>query len=105
MELVLSPAALNTIGPKPGVSENYQFMPTPRIIDLMGAHGYEVTKCNQGRSRKPDGSLYAVHRVHFRKYGQERLLNGEISPEIILINSHNRGAALRLLAGYIRWLS
>lgn len=102
MNTTLTPAATNSFGPMPGVSANYQFMPTTSIISIMENNGFEVTKCMQGRSRTPEGGMYAKHRVHFRKRGQDN--SGEISPEIILINSHNRGAALRFLAGYIRFI-
>lgn len=98
---ILTPAARNVTGPKPGVSENYQFMPTPQIINILEGKGFEVTKCMQGRSRDGQG-IYTKHRVHFRKAGQQTI--GDIAPEIILINSHNRGAALRFLTGFIRFI-
>lgn len=98
----LTPAALNISNPKPGVSDNYEFIPTVSIINLMETQGFHVTKCQQGRSRHADNTHYAIHKVHFQKEIQG--YHQELAPEIILINSHNRGAALRFCSGFIRFI-
>ena len=96
----LTSAALNNTAPMPGVSKNYEFMPTTRIIDVMERDGYEVVSCSQGKSRKPNGQYYAKHLVKFRK---ARLVADHVAPEVLVLNSHNRGAALQFFAGFFRF--
>lgn len=99
---MLTTAALNDVAPKPGVSVNYEFMPTTKIIDVIEEQGFVVNRCKQSKSRTIEGTPYAKHIVTFRKAGQEAMYTDKIFPEIVVINSHNRGAALRFMTGFFR---
>ena len=88
--------------PEQGVSDKYTFIPTTRIVGLLGENGWEISSARQVGSRKMD-PRYAKHLVRFRPRGDVMTRDSskvnEVFPELALYNSHNRQAGYRLLGG------
>lgn len=89
----------------PGVSDRYQFVPTIEVVRTMRAQGYEVVKASQSTTRKPDGGTYVKHclRMQHSDYlAGDRRMVGDVVPQILLTNSHNRTSAFQLDIGLFR---
>lgn len=86
-------------------SERYTYIPTSAVIDGLRANGFEPTFARQGRSRIAGKTEYTKHLLRFRHRGQERTgRKGDVSPEIVLLNSHDGTSAYQLMAGTFRFV-
>lgn len=91
----------------PGVSEQYQYVSTADIVEQVRGMGYLPVSAGQSKVRSADGNVYAKHvvRMMHEKYMGTSLKNrqvGDIVPELVLTNSHNRTSAFHMSAGLRR---
>lgn len=89
----------------PKVSDKYVYIDTSRVIDRLRDCGLVVDQVREGKTRDPDGRAFVMHEVRMRKagYTPDHDLGG-LSPQLILINSHNRSTGMTALAGMLRGL-
>lgn len=86
------------------VSEKYAYLPTYQAVRDMRTMGLEVASVREGYKRSPEGRNFAIHELRMRRPGdvaQGRQL-GELFPEVILRNSHDRTSGFDLSAGLFR---
>lgn len=103
MDLESYKAVVNQAGPIEGVSSRYKFVPTTTALSVLADHGWRPATVLQARVRLEDKDGYQSHVVRLRNEEYSQLINGkEYYPEIILKNSHNRGAAFELGLGIWR---
>ena len=91
--------------PAPGASDRYQFVRTIDVVNTMREVGYEVVKASQGVARNPAGQQYTKHclRLQHRDFlAGDRREVGDVVPQILLSNSHDRTSAFQLDAGLFR---
>jgi len=96
------------LAPSPKVSERYAYLPTYPVIEQLRARGLGVTSVKQGRTRDRHGRMYVMHEVRMAMVGdvysrQTREL-GNLTPQIILLNSHNRTTSMTMFGGLLRGL-
>ena len=95
-----APAALwNVKGEQRG--DNYAHIQTRQAIDILADYGYQVTQAAQVKSRKHSDALYARHLLAL---SNPDLKSEEGTPEIILYNSGDGKSALRMFAGFYRYI-
>ena len=87
--------------PWEGVSSKYTFIPTISVLEPLLKEGWEITKAEQQRCNLPDKTNFTRHVIRLRQ-GAAPLEVGDVFPEIVLINSHDRGSAYRMHAGFFR---
>lgn len=89
---------------KPGVSNRYQFVKTIDVISTMREAGYEVTRVNTSAARSDDGTMYSKHAVRLthRDFLGGNICVGDVVPQVMLTNSHNRTCAFHLQAALER---
>lgn len=95
------PAVDNILVPSPKVSARYNFIPTPKILDVLEQHGFSVLKATQGNSRSP----YARHRVeltHTNFTPFEVTPGDTVALRATLYNSHDKRAGFCLHTGAYR---
>lgn len=87
--------------PSPNVSDKYVHIDTGRFISAMQDEGFRVfdIRRNVGRKRDP---LYTRHMVRFELVGHQSAI-GEVAPQILFMNSHDRTSRATVAAGLIRW--
>ncbi len=85
-------------------SERYAYIPTSEIIDGLRENGFVPMFAKQGRSRVPGKAEFTKHLIRFRHAGQATGLRkvGDVSPEVILVNSHDGTSAYKIMAGLFR---
>ena len=89
----------------PNVSERYQYVDTSAILATLEGLGYVAVKAGQSVARSAAGQSYTKHviRVMHQDYLQDKMrMVGDVVPQIILQNSHNRTSAFHLSAGLFR---
>ena len=85
------------------VSDKYQFIPTIDIVKNLINDGWDVTKAGQQRTLLPSKKEFTKHILRFRRpVNAHSMTVGDIFPEIVLTNSHDRGAAYQMMAGLFR---
>lgn len=87
--------------PSPLVSDKYVHIDTGRFIEAMQDNGFRVfdIRRNVGRKRDP---LYTRHMVRFELMDHTSPI-GEVAPQILFMNSHDRTSRATVAAGLIRW--
>jgi hypothetical protein len=88
-------------GPMAGVSDRYTFVPTARIVDGLGAHGWVPVTVEEQRIRTEARRGFQKHLIRFRQAVQMETLD-EWNVELVLLNSHDKGCAYQLHAGIYR---
>ena len=88
-------------GPMIGVSARYTFVPTARIVDGLGEHGWVPVNVEEQRIRNETRRGFQKHLIRFRLGTQMETLD-EWNVELVLLNSHDKGCAYQLHAGIYR---
>lgn len=92
-------------GGMPGVSEKYGFVNTKLIIDAMRDSGFDCVEVRQSRRRDEERMAFTKHMLKFRPTGTiKKLTVGDVVPQIVALNSHDRSSGFHLYAGLFRLL-
>jgi hypothetical protein len=86
--------------PSAKVSERYEFIPTTRVIELLGREGWTPVHAAQSSARSDGGRMVAKHVIRFQNEALGRI--DDSLPELVLTNSHNGASTFNLLAGLYR---
>jgi len=88
----------------PSVSERYAYLPSYQVIRELRTLGFAPVSAREGKKKQPDGRQFAMHEVRFRRledYAQAPEL-GQLSPELLFLNSHDRTSPLSFDSGLHR---
>ena len=97
----LSPSIF-TNQPHHKVSDQYTFLPTLDVVNMMRDMGWHPTKAQEIRVQPAsDRAGYQKHLVRFQR---PDLRSGEEAIEAVLINSHDRTTAYQFLLGVWRFI-
>lgn len=95
-----APAALwNIKGEDRGAG--YQHITTGQAVEILADYGFRPTQAAQVKSRTRSASLYAQHMLAL---SNPDYTSDEGTPEIILYNSGDGKSALRMFAGFYRFI-
>lgn len=88
----------------PGVSDRYQYVNTGDILNTLSEIGYVAVKAGQSVTRTGDRTFtkHVVRVMHQDYLDTGKRMVGDVVPQIILTNSHNRTSAFHLSAGLFR---
>jgi len=90
--------------PMDGVSESYGHVRTFDIIEAMRSNGYEIVEVRQSQRRDESRMAFTKHMLKFKKAGSIKALlkRGDVVPQVIMLNSHDRSSGFHLYAGMYR---
>lgn len=99
----LCPAAFAT-APRDDVSSRYGFVNTADLIGAMRENGFVPTQVNSYMRRNEDMRAYTKHMIRFRPAGDslKKLMKGDVVPQMVLVNSHDRSSQFSLFGGLWR---
>lgn len=99
----LCPAAYAE-APRDDVSSRYGFVSTIKLIQAMREQGFVPTQCNSYARRNPDDRGFTKHMIRFRPAGDnlKKLTKGDVVPQAVLVNSHDRSSQFQLFGGLWR---
>ena len=84
-------------------SQSYRFLPTISVVNALRDSGYNVVKATQSRCRIEGKGDFTKHMLRLRHSSNMNSLNiGDEVPEIVLVNSHDRSSAFKLMLGIFR---
>jgi len=86
--------------PWEGVSAKYTFIPTIKVVESLMSEGWQIMQASQNRTRIAEKKFFTKHLIRFRR--ENELAINDVFPEIVLINSHDRGSAYQMHAGLFR---
>jgi hypothetical protein len=89
--------------PLPGVSQRYAFVPTAHVVSRLRESGWSAVQASEQVVRLDDRRGFQKHLLRFQRRDLQAVA-GEYSPELVLINSHDRSSAYQLHAGLFRFV-
>lgn len=89
--------------PQAGVSERYTFLPTAQIVSRMRKEGWAPVEVRQQAVRLEGRMGFQKHLIRFQRRDQMAVA-GEYTPEIALVNSHDRSSAYQIHAALFRFV-
>jgi len=89
--------------PLPGVSERYAFVPTAQIVSRLRGAGWIPVTAFEQRVRLDERRGIQKHLLRFQR-ADVVPARGEYTPELVLVNSHDRSSAYQLHAGLFRFV-
>jgi hypothetical protein len=102
-EIKKSAPAVYATQPKASMTDRYSFVQTDKIIEGFNKAGWEVTKAFQSKTKKDDiAERKHVVRLSNPEFQPVMREVGSLTPEIILINSHNGTSSIRMELGLYR---
>lgn len=92
---------VNAYSASAGVSDQYHFVHTGKIVDLLRQDGWEFRTAFLRKPRKGGDPLHKRHCVRM-VHGSESASPSDPHPEIVITNSHDGTSCLHVLAGIFR---
>lgn len=89
--------------PQAGVSQRYTFLPTAQIVSRMKQEGWAPVGVRQQAVRLEGRMGFQKHLIRFQRRDQIAT-PGEFTPEIALVNSHDRSSAYQIHAALYRFV-
>lgn len=84
-----------------GVSKKYTFLSTLDVVKGLGEQGIVPYQARTMGTRIEGKRDYAKHLIRFRQLGQSAMV-GDVFPEIVLTNSHDRASSFHIELGLFR---
>jgi len=81
-------------------ADTYSFVPTAQVLDRLRSEGFEPFEVRQTNCRKEDKVPFTRHMVRLRH--PNMIKADDVTPEIILLNSHDGTSSYQLLTGFFR---
>lgn len=89
--------------PHGDVSARYGFFPTYRVLEGMHANGFDAVEVRNYQRRDSHARQFTKHMIRFRQAGAlEARKVGDVVPQVVLINSHDRSSPFELYGGLFR---
>lgn len=80
--------------------DSYAFVPTAQVLDRLRSEGFEPFEARQTRVRKEEKKPFTRHMLRLRH--PDMIKADDVTPEIILLNSHDGTSSYQLLTGFFR---
>ena len=91
------------IRPGPRIHKITVFFQPISVVNALRDSGYNVVKATQSRCRIEGKGDFTKHMIRLRHSTNMNPLNiGDEVPEIVLVNSHDRSSAFKLMLGIFR---
>lgn len=91
------------VGPQADVSERYAFVPTAQVVSRLREAGWSPVEASQQLVRLDDRRGFQKHMLRFQRRDVQAVV-GEYTPDLVLVNSHDRSGAYQLQAGLFRFV-
>ena len=87
----------------PGVSSRYAFVPTAQLVGRLRDAGWAPVSAVEQKVKLDERRGFQKHLIRFQRRDVVPI-KGEYTPELCLINSHDRSSAYQLHAGLYRFI-
>lgn len=98
----IAPSVFAT-GAHESASSKYGFASTSQLLTALEKHGYVPVEVRAYLRRDPARVPYTKHLVRLRRAGVlSKVVKGDVVPQLILVNSHDRSSQLSMYGGMYR---
>lgn len=97
-----APAAMTTFA-APERSDRYAHLTTSEVVDVLAADGWELNRAAQTSARTERGKLHGKHVLDFH-HPELPAVNEEYRPRLVLQNASDGTSAVRMFAGFFRYV-
>lgn len=90
--------------PRSDVSSRYGFVSSHEVLKAMREEGFVPTHARDYMRRNTEQLEFTKHMVRFRQAGSnlKKLTVGDVVPQVIMVNSHDRSSQFHLFGGLFR---
>jgi hypothetical protein len=90
--------------PRNDVSSRYGFVSSAKVLTALRENGFVPTHARDYNKRDPSNRGFAKHLVRFRQESAslKKLVKGDVVPQIIMVNSHDRSSLFQFFGGLFR---
>lgn len=99
-QIISLASAAGATQPHQDVSKKYSFVPTLDAVDLLRSDGWMPVSARQSGTRKDDLDGFQKHTIRFMK--EDLIFSGQERVDLVMVNSHDRGSAFKLMASVWR---
>lgn len=101
----LAPSALAS-APHASRSSRYGFQSTLAVIQALAKEGFSIFSASESRSNQTERSGFLKHALRFRRVEdfQKLAIVGEVTPEVVLVNSMDGTSLLEVMGGIFRFV-
>lgn len=87
-------------------SERYTYIPTGEVISGLLDNGFRAVELRQGGSRDDEKRGFTKHMIRLRHSDAKSALVGtsQVSPEVVIVNSHDGTSSYQLFEGAFRFI-
>ena len=97
-----APAAMTTFA-SPERSDRYAHLTTSEVVDVLAADGWALNRATQSSARSERGKLHGKHVLDFH-HPDLPVVNEEYRPRLVLQNASDGTSAVRMFAGFFRFV-
>lgn len=90
--------------PSPKVSDRYTFVSTADILDDLMGRGWSITEAVQRRVNKNGRDASFTRHMLRLRHNDTKPFPGQVFPEVVITNSHDRQCRFQILAGLFRMI-
>jgi hypothetical protein len=85
-------------------SSRYGFASTAKVLTSLEKAGFVVVEAKDNLRRNPGNLEFTKHMLRLRKAGDVKKITevGDVVPQVVLINSHDRSSLFQMYAGMFR---
>lgn len=84
------------------VSSRYGFVSTQQVLDVLAEHGWIPSTIQEMNVRKYSRRGFQQHLIRLRQKQSKALIVGQVIPEIVFLNAHDRSSQVELFSGLFR---
>lgn len=86
------------------VSARYGFVSTKQVLEVLQDHNWQVSSVQEMTVRKYSRAGFQKHLVRLQQADRTResLEIGEVIPELVFLNAHDRSSQVELMLGFLR---
>lgn len=95
-------ATINQDHAHESTSDRYGFVSTKEVLDVLADHGWHPSTIQEMHVRKHSRRGFQQHLIRLRQKANQAMIVGEVIPEIVFLNAHDRSSQVELFSGLFR---
>jgi hypothetical protein len=84
------------------VSDRYGFVSTAQVLEVLADHDWHPATIKEMNVRKHSRKGFQQHLIRLRQKANTAMIVGQVIPEIVFLNAHDRSSQVELFSGLFR---
>lgn len=95
-------ATINQNHAHESTSDRYGFVSTKEVLDVLADHDWHPSTVKEMSVRKYSRRGFQQHLIRLRQKANQAMIVGQVIPEIVFLNAHDRSSQVELFSGLFR---